>query len=109
MSIKSIDSQIMIARTADFSRDASALQKRPEIAQDQLAFREKINDAQDQSRVAKALKTEMSKLRPDEDGGGGSAGYGDGSDGEPGGNWKENETDMDMFVPPGDNVIDIKV
>ena len=52
MSIKSIDSQIMIARTTDFSRDNSAIQKKPELAQEFLAVQEKLTVAQDQSRVA---------------------------------------------------------
>ena len=108
MSIKSIDSQIMIARTADFARDASAIQKRPEIAQENLAFREKINEAQDQSRVAKSLETTMSKLRPEEDGGGG-AGYGEGSGPGPGREQKDDGTEANLYVPPGDNIIDIRV
>ena len=105
MSIKSIDTQIMIARTADISRDASAAQKKPEVSQDYLAVREKINDAQDQSRVSKTLETEKQELRPDEDSGGGSAGY----DGQGQGRNKKGNLDDDMLVPPGDSVIDIMV
>ena len=108
MSIKSIDSQIMIARTADFSRDTSAMQKRPELAQDHLAFREKINDAQEQSRVAKTLESEMPEIKPDEDGGG-NEGYEGGS-----GQGRDKDSDSDepgvsMFVPPSIHVIDIRV
>jgi len=106
MSIKSIDTQIMIARTAEYSRDTSAVQKKPEIAQEYLAAREKINDAQDQSRVAKTFESKLSELNPDEDGGGG--GGGDGGSGT-GKNKKDGESDEDMLVPPGKSVIDIRV
>ena len=106
MSIKSIDSQIMIARTTEFSRDTSAVQKRPEIAQEYLAAREKINDAEDQSRVAKTFESKLSELRPDEDGGGGAGGEGGSGTGK---NKKDEESDPDMLVPPGKSVIDIRV
>ena len=108
MSIKSIDSQIMIARTADFSRDTSAILKKPEIAQDYLAVREKINDAQDQTRVAKTLESEKAELRPDEDGSGGGD-YGGGSGSKSGKDKGKSGPDENMLVPPGDNVIDIRV
>jgi len=108
MSIKSIDSQIMIARTTDFSRDSSTVQKRSEIAQEYLAAREKINDAQDQSRVAKTFESKLSELRPDGDGDGGGGGGGGGGSGS-GKDKKESETDADMLVPPGKSVIDIRV
>jgi len=106
MSIKGIDSQIMIARTTDFARETSALQKKPEVAQDYLAVREKIVEAQQQSKVAKTLETEAPKLHPDEDGGGSG-----GSGGEAGADREEygEEIDEEMLVPPGNNVIDIKI
>jgi len=107
MSVKSIDTQIMIARTADISRDTSVLQKKPEVAQEYLAVQEKINDAQDQSRIAKTLETKLSELREDEAGGGGGT-YGESGSGAE--NDKEDgELDGDMLVPPGDSIIDIKV
>jgi len=106
MSIKGIDSQIMIARTTDFARETSALQKKPEIVQDYLAVREKIAEAQQQTRVAKTLETEPTKLHPDDDGGGGG-GYG--GEAEHGGDEIDEEIDEDMLVPPGNNVIDIKI
>ena len=105
MSIKSIDTQIMIARTADFARDTSAIQKKPEITQEYLAVREKINDAQDQTRVAKTLESEKPELRPDE--GGGGAGGGGGS--ESGKKRKNDENEEDMLVPPSNSKIDIWV
>ena len=106
MSIKGIDTQIMIARTADFAKDTSVVQKKPEIAQEYLAVREKINDAQDQTRVAKSLESEKPELRPDDgggDGGGGGGGSGSGK------KKKDSETEADMLVPPSNSVIDIWV
>ena len=108
MSIKAIDSQIMVARTADFSRDTSALQKKPEIAQDYLAFREKINDAQDQTRVAKSLDSRKQELRTGDEGGG-SAGYDGGGGSGSGEGDKDDEPAPNMFVPPGNSIIDIIV
>ena len=106
MSVKSIDTQIMVARTTDFARDASAMQKRNEAVQDYLAFREKINDAQNQSRIAKTPESKLSKLDDDKNGSGAnSGGSGSGT-----GKGKESEdSDEDMFVPSGDSIIDIKV
>ena len=105
MSIKSIDSQIMVARTADFARDSSALQKRPEIAQDTLADREIINDAENQSRVAGTADAEQVEMMPDGDGSSGAA-YGDGfaEDSE-----EQSNPDTDFLVPPSNNIIDIIV
>ena len=106
MSIHSIDAQIMIARTADYMRDASALQKRPEVAQDYLAVREKINDARDQTRVGKTPESEAAMLNPD-GGDGGAGGY----EGSPGYDkrGKKDDDDANMLVPPGSSHIDIKV
>ena len=105
MSIKNIDSQIMIARTTDFARDASAAQRKPEVAQDYQAIREKLMDAQEQSRVAKSLDTQRPELNPDE--GEGGSYYGEGA--ESGEKKEIDETGADMLVPPGNNVIDIRV
>ncbi|MCL2126041.1 MAG: hypothetical protein FWH33_09060 [Oscillospiraceae bacterium] len=105
MSIKSIDTQIMVARTADMAKDTSAIQKKPEIAQEYLAVREKINDEQDQSRIAKTLDTRLSELRPDEEGGG-NGGY-DGQGSDPDG--RKRKDDADLLVPADDHIIDIKV
>ena len=106
MSIRGIDTQIMISRLTDNIRDTSAMQKRPEVAQDTLAAQGRISNAQDQTRVAKTLETEMEQIRSDVDEGGG-AGYG--GSGEGSGKEQEEETDPDMLVPPGNNKIDIMV
>lgn len=107
MSIKSIDTQIMIARLSDSVREASAMHKRPEVAQDVLAHRERINDAEQQHRVAKATESEMEEVRTDVDEGGGGSHSGEASsrdDDEP-----DDEVDQDMLVPPIDYLIDIIV
>ena len=106
MSVKSIDTQIMIARTADISRDASTMHKRPEATQDYLAFREKINDAHNQSRVTKAPESQLSKLRNDKNGGGTYSGE---SGSENGKRKDDEDPEANMFVPAGDSIIDIKV
>ena len=108
MSIKGIDTQIMISRLPDTSRDTSALQKRPEVAQDTLAVKAKVNDAEDQTRVAKTAESEMEKIRSDVDGGSG-AGYG--SEGGPGHekNGLIDESDPDLLIPPENHIIDITI
>ena len=108
MSIKGIDTQIMITRLADSVREASVMQKRPEVARDVLATKEKINDAVEQSRVAKTAESEMDKVRPDVDEGGSGAYDGESGAGGRRDNWDE-EPGADMIVPPGNNLIDIKI
>jgi len=108
MSIKGIDTQIMMTRLTDNIREASVLQKRPEVAQAVLAARGKTNDAQEQTRVAKMSETEMEMIRTDvdEDGSGGYGGEGEPSPGEVD---SYDELDPDMIVPPGDYIIDIMI
>ncbi|MDR0490922.1 MAG: hypothetical protein LBH28_06730 [Oscillospiraceae bacterium] len=107
MSIKGIDSQIMITRAADLARDSSALQKKPELTQEYLAIQAKANEAQVQKRVSRKTEVEMQKLRPDKDGGGSGGGGGNASGDRS--SERKNELDSDTLVPPGNNVIDIKV
>ena len=103
MSIKGIDAQIMITRLPDTQRDASVMQKRPEVMQDFLAAQGKVNDAHDQNKVSATLESEMEQIRSDVDGGSGSDYEGDGGSGSGG----KKEEDQDFLVPPGNNVIDI--
>jgi len=109
MSIKGIDAQMMITRLPDNVKEASAIQKRPEVLQDVLAHQEKINDAEEQSRVAKTAETEMEGIRTDvEEGGGGKY------DTEKTTGHKEDEQEEepepdDMTVPPGNYIIDITI
>ena len=109
MSIKGIDAQIMITRLPDNVRDMSASQKRAEVAQEYLAAQGKVRDAHDQSRVAKAQESEMERTRTDADkessgGNGGSEG-----EGEKTGREDKYDTAQELLVPPGNNVIDIKI
>ena len=106
MSVKSIDTQIMVARTADIARDTSHAAKRHEAAQEYLAFKEKINDAQNQTRIAKTPESRLSKLHDDKNGGGGQSG---GEGAETGQGRKDEDPGEDMYVPSGDSTIDIKV
>ena len=108
MSIKSIDSQIMVARTADFARENSAVQKRTEIIQDSLAARERLNDVHDQSRVVGTIEADPLELRPDEDGGLGAA-YEEGSGSEENKEEEPEYSEKDFMVPPSNNIIDIRV
>ena len=108
MSIKGIDTQIMITRSNEYSRDASAMQKRPEVTQQNIAAQQKVTVAEDQTRVAKTLETENDRIRTDADGGGGGA-HG-GSEGREQGEdgWDEDDG-PGMYVPPSNNIFDIRV
>ena len=80
MSIRSIDTQMMVARSADIARDAGALTKNPEAFQAQLANVAKQEAQQNQSKVQGLLESEMENIRADEDGSGKGASGGEGSD-----------------------------
>jgi len=107
MSIKGIDSQIMIARLPDNVRDTHALVKRPEVAQEYLAARQKVLEAQEQTKVIKSHESEMEQIRTDVDKesegkqGEGEGGHKSKRDGE--------EDSPNMLVPPGNHVIDMIV
>jgi len=107
MSIRGIDTQIMINRLPDNVREASDLLKRPEMVQDLLAVREKVNDAQEQTRVTRTAETEMEQIRADVEEGGG-AGY-DGESGQDRREKDEGDIDSDLLVPPDNHIIDITV
>ncbi|MCL2221146.1 MAG: hypothetical protein FWC20_02470 [Oscillospiraceae bacterium] len=85
MSIRAIDTQMMVARTTDMVRDASPLLKNPETFQAQLANVGKQEAAQNQSKVQATTESEMDNVRTDEDGSGnGAAGSGGGGQGKKG-------------------------
>ena len=108
MSIKGIDTQIMITRLPDNVRDTSALMKKPEVTQQFLAAQGKINDAHDQARVTRTQESEMEKIRTDVDEDS-EGGYGGGDGGEKQEKGENKETLPELLVPPGNNVIDIRV
>ena len=109
MSIRGIDTQIMITRLPDFSKDASVVQQRPETNQQILAEQQKINAAQEQTQVKALEESEREEVRTEEDGSRGNE-Y-DGS----GGHKPDEEEDPDdfmkpgMYVPPSNNILDIMV
>ena len=106
MSIKGIDTQIMINRSPDVARDASNMQKRPEVQQEFLAAQQKAADAHSQSKVSRTTESEMENIRTDVDGrSSGGGGEGSGSEKER----RNDENQENMLVPPGNSVIDIKV
>jgi len=109
MSIRGIDTQIMITRTADFARETSSVQKQPEITQDYLAVQTKIESAQDQSRVAATNESEMENIKPDEDGEGSGTAGGEGSKKEEEEMTEEQQRELLVAPAPYDQLIDIHV
>jgi len=109
MSIRGIDTQIMITRTADFARETSSVQKQPEVTQDYLAAQTKIESAQDQSRVAATNESEMENIRTDKDGEGSGAEGREGS--QQGEEEMTEEQKKELLVAPApyDQLIDIHV
>ena len=109
MSIRSIDTQIMITRATDLVRETSSIQRHPETSQEYLAAQQKAESSQDQSRVAAATETEMDKIRTDVDGGGSGAAGGEGS-----GQGEEEMTEAqkaELLVAPAEHeqLIDITI
>ena len=79
MSIRGIDTQIMITRTADFAKETSNIQRHPETSQEHIAAQTKVESTQDQSRVLSTTESEMENIRTDADGSGsGASGGGSG-------------------------------
>ena len=109
MSIRGIDTQIMMARLTDSVRETSAMHKRPELAQDALAAQRRINDAEDQTKVAKTTEAEMEEIRTDVDEDGSGNGYSGESGSEPDEDEMDDEPGPDMIVPPGNYLIDIMI
>jgi len=109
MSVRGIDTQIMVTRSADYSRDVGAMAKKPELTQEQLAAIQKANAAIEQKKIKETSESEMDKLRTDKDGdSSGSGGFtGGGSEKEQ--SDESSQHSKNMLVPPGNNVIDIKI
>ena len=79
MSIKGIDTQIMITRASDFVREASSAQRQPELNQEHAAAQHKVESTQDQSRVSATNEAEQDAIQTDADGSGSGAAGGEGS------------------------------
>jgi len=109
MSIRGIDTQMMITRLPDNVKEASDIQKRPEHAQQSLAYQAKLNEAQEQMRIAKTMGAEMENIRTDVDGSSGNAYEGEGSESGVSDENEDSESENTLMVPPGSNTIDIRV
>ena len=106
MSIRAIDTQIMLMRLPDRVWDASTEEKKAERAQEFRAHLGRTMSAKESSRVAATTEVEMENIRANFDehgsgGGGGGAGYALAR-------YKMSELiDPGMMVPGGENLIDI--
>ena len=109
MSIRGIDTQIMITRTPDVSRDASIVQQRPETNQAILAESQKVVVAQDQTRVKETEETEMDNVRTEEDGSGGNEYDGSGGSKHPEEEEKDEFGRPGFYVPASNNILDIRI
>ena len=101
MSIRGIDTQIMITRTTDFVRETSNTQKHPELSQEHLANQGKTDSVHDQSRVIATTEAENENIRTDVDGSGSGAAGGEGS-----GQEEEEMTEeqrKELLVAPADH------
>ena len=110
--IKGIDTQIMVARTTDVSRDASQMAKFGDVAQDNKALKAQMDAAREQQQVQKEEETDQADLRPDEDGSAGAEYQAGGGKGNRGGNDFQEEEDLlvpGTFVPRSLNSVDIIV
>ena len=108
MSIRGIDTQIMITRATELIRETSSAQRHPETSQEYLAVQQKAENTQDQGRVQATTEAEMDNIRTDVDGEGSGAAGGEGSRRE-----EENrgipEEDLLVAPPERDQLIDITV
>jgi len=109
MAVRGIDTQIMVTRSADLARDVGALVKKPELTQEQLAALHKMTAALDQKKVMQATQPEMDKVRTDEDRGHSDTYQGSSEESSYEEDNQREKPSSEMYVPPGDNVIDIKV
>lgn len=66
MSIKGVDAQIMVARTAEFSKDNTAEARRGELFQNSMAAQGKELEAQGGRTVARTEDIEQVEIRNDE-------------------------------------------
>jgi len=79
MSIRSIDTQIMITRATELVKETSSAQRHPETSQEYLAAQTKAESTQDQGRVIATMEKEMENIHTDADGEGSGAAGGEGS------------------------------
>jgi hypothetical protein len=109
MSIRGIDTQIMITRATELVRETSNALRHPETTQNHLAAQGKIESTHDQSRVAATTESDMENVRTDVDGSGSGAAGGDGS--KKGEGELTEEQQAELLVAPSDiiHLIDITI
>lgn len=107
MSLKGIDAQIMVARTADVAREAAVQAKGGERMQDFLAVQAKAMAEREQSMVSKLDRSEKPELRAGDEGSGAQDSYTPGG----GGRKEDGSADeillIDPVVPGEEHLIDI--
>jgi len=109
MSIRGIDSQMMINRSPELSKDSSDQIKRPEINQDNQAIKTRLDESVEQKRVQDTSESDMEMIRADKDGGNKSD-----RDGHRGHSDSDNDDNDDFpgpgfIVAPSNHRIDIKI
>ena len=110
MSIRAIDTQMMITRSADMVRETSPLLKNPETFQSQLANVAKQEAEQNQSKVQGTEEAEMDNVRADKDGSGSGAAGGGGSGHRDAGSVEQDEEPgLEVGIKRNDFLIDITV
>ena len=107
MSIRGIDTQIMITRATDFVKETSTVQRQPEVAQEHLASQQKVESTQDQSRVTATIEAENENIRTDVDGEGSGAAGGEGSKREEEEMTEEQKRELLVAPAEYDQLIDI--
>ena len=110
--LKGIDTQIMVARTTDVSRDASQMAKFGDVAQDNKAMKAQLEAEIQQQQVQKEEESDKADLRPDEDGSAGAEYEAGGGKGNRNRDEFYEEEDLlapGTFVPRSQNAIDIVV
>ena len=108
MSIKGIDAQIMIMRSAELARETSNQQKKRELTQDYMNIQVAEFERQKKQMVQKANESEKLRLQTDKDGGGEkAASYRQESDDDKG---EDTQEELQVAPDPSDkHVIDIKI
>lgn len=71
MSIRGIDTQMMVTRTTEMTRDANAVQRKDGLMQDYLAVQGKAADEQQKNMVLETIAPEQAGIQPDKEGDGG--------------------------------------
>ncbi|MDR1117320.1 MAG: hypothetical protein LBL09_03625 [Oscillospiraceae bacterium] len=107
MSIKGIDSQMMIARATDFVKESSNQLKKNELMQDYLAVQAKLESEHESNMVTRKTHLEQAdmKLNKDGKGGGEYTGREKGKKGKP----AEETEAAGGWVPGVEHKLDIKV